>query len=80
MADRRSANLIGNPAFRREVDSLHKLGPRITGELLAELIRHHGPDVRATLATFAALDPGILAGLGALLWPPLPLHAVQVAA
>jgi len=71
---------IADPAFRREIEALHRLGPRVTGELIAELAHRHGPDVRATMGQFAALDPETLAALDALLWPPLPLYRVQVAA
>lgn len=76
----RRRNLIGDVRFRRQVDRLHRLGPRVTGELIAELIHRHGDGVQATLAQFADLDPDILAELDALLWPPLPLHVVRAAA
>jgi hypothetical protein len=32
------------------------------------------------MVTFAALDPEAMAALDALLWPPLPIYRVQVAA
>ncbi len=70
--------LVDDVVFRREIDALHKLGPRVTGELIAELAHRHGPDVRLTMTTFAALDVETLAALDALLWPALPLHAVPV--
>jgi hypothetical protein len=34
--------------------------------------------VLSIVATFAELDADILAEFDALIWPPLPLHAVQV--
>ncbi len=80
MPDHRRPDLIAEHAFRREINALHKLGPRVTGELIAELVHRHGPEVRSTLATFAALDVETLAALDALIWPPMPLHVVPVAA
>jgi hypothetical protein len=72
--------LFAEHAFRREINALHELGPRVTGELIAELVHRHGPEVRATMTTFAALDPETLAAIDALIWPPLPLLVVPAAA
>ncbi len=71
-------DLIVDPAFRREVEALYRLGPRVTGELIAELVHRHGPNVQAALTRFATLDPEVLKALDALLWPPLPLHSVPL--
>jgi hypothetical protein len=73
-------NLIADLSFRREIESLHKLGPRVTGELIAELVHRHGPEVRTTMTTFAALDRDVLEAVDALIWPPLPLLVVREAA
>ena len=54
--------MISDPAFRREIEALYRLGPRVTGELIAELIHRHGPGVRARLAVFANLDVDAAAG------------------
>jgi hypothetical protein len=75
MSDR-PRDLIYDYGFRREINALHQLGPRVTGELIAELVHRHGPEARSTMASFAALDHGTLAELDALLWPRLPLHVV----
>ena len=75
-----SRTLTSDLAFRREIESLHRLGPRVTGELIAELVHRHGPEVRATMTTFAALDRDVLEAVDALIWPPLPLFAVREAA
>jgi hypothetical protein len=77
---KRRGNLIADLAFRHEIEALHRLGPRVTGELIVDLVRCHGPEVRSRMVTFAALDPEALAALDALLWPPLPIYRVQVAA
>ena len=80
MPDRRRPDLIAEHAFRGEINALHGLGPRVTGELIAELVHRHGPEVRSTMAIFAALDIETLAALDALIWPPMPLLVVPVAA
>ena len=77
MTDR--GNLIADPAFRRQVEALHRLGPRVTGELIADLARRYGPEVRARMVTLAALDTEALAAIDALIWPPLPIYLVRVA-
>jgi hypothetical protein len=79
-ARKRRGNLIADLAFRHEIEASHRLGPRVTGELIVDLVRRYGPEVRARMVTFAALDPEALAALDALLWPPLPIYRVQVAA
>ena len=75
-ASRHGRSLTADLSFRRQVEALHRLGPRVTGELIAELAHRHGSEVRDTMARFAALDPAVLAALDALLWPPIPLHFV----
>jgi hypothetical protein len=52
----------------------------VTGELIAELVHRHGPEVRTTMTTFAALDRDVLEAVDALIWPPLPLLVVREAA
>jgi hypothetical protein len=31
-----TGNLIADPAFRHEIEALHRLGPRVTGELIVD--------------------------------------------
>jgi hypothetical protein len=78
-ADAKVGNLIADPAFRHEIEALHRLGPRVTGELIADLARRYGPEVRTCMSAFAHLDPEALAELDALLWPPLPVYLVREA-
>ena len=73
----RPRDLIYDHGFRREINALHQLGLRVTGEVIAELMHRHGPEVRATMSSFAALDRETLAELDALLWPPVPLVIVR---
>lgn len=70
---------IGDPAYRRQVDRLHALGPRPLGELLVEIARNSSaPAVVAdAIDRYADLDPGIVHQLGGDRWPAMPLHEVS---
>ena|SRR5437762_5968669 len=81
------AFLIQNPSHaqaqrrlrrQRHVEKLHRLGARVLFELVDELDRHHGlgDDLDQRLEAFAALDPGLLAALGADRFPAAPLRLV----
>ena len=57
-----------NPRFRRAVERVHRLGPRICGELLLEV----GADLHR-VERYASLDrypPSFLHGIGADAWAP----------
>ena len=62
---------------QREVERVCKI-PRLVGELLAEIGRHHGieDDVAARLERYAAVDHDLLAALGADRFPASPLRLV----
>jgi hypothetical protein len=62
---------------RRQVERICRT-PRLVGELLDEIGRHHGisEDIARRLARYAALDPTILAVVGGDRFPPLPLYAI----
>ena len=62
-----AACVTDDPRFRRAVERLHRLGPRIVGELLAEL----GTDFRRVerYADLDHIDPATLQTLGADRWP-----------
>jgi hypothetical protein len=64
---------------QRQVEALHRLGPRVVGELLDEISRHHrlDDDIARRLARYAALDPGVLRALNADRFPPAPLWGVS---
>jgi hypothetical protein len=67
---------LESPRFRWLVRRLHGLGPRVVGELLAEIGGAHliRLDIERRLEAYAALDPAVLAALGAdrfPSWPPL---------
>jgi hypothetical protein len=63
---------------QRQIARVYTCGPRVIFELIAELVRRHnlGADPDELLAQYKALDPGVLAVLGADRFPPVPLHIV----
>jgi hypothetical protein len=57
--------------FRDRVRCLHTLGPRPTGELLAEIMVRHPnarPFVERRLERYAELDPALVAHFGGRDW------------
>lgn len=73
------AQYLAEMRFRRDVGRVHRLGPRVMFELLAELGRKHfiRSEVEQLAARYAArLDPALLRAVGADRFPPLPLRAV----
>ncbi len=65
--------------FRRQVERLHRLGPRATAELLAELGAERGIQtvIDRKLDTYLELEPEVLEAAGGdRFWQP-PLHRVR---
>ncbi len=65
--------------FRRQVERLHRLGPRATAELLAELGAERGIQtvIDRKVDTYVELDPEVLEAAGGDdFWQP-PLHGVD---
>jgi hypothetical protein len=65
--------------FRSLIRHLHGLGPRATGEFLAELGRVHSleREIVGLLEEFAALDPLLVDACDGRDWPPLPLEVAR---
>jgi len=63
---------------RRQIDAVHHLGPRVLGELLGEIGRHHGieADIDHRLGRYASLDRDILRAVGGDRWPAAPIRAM----
>ena len=73
-----AAEHVADLKFRRAVERLHRLGPRVVGEFLAEIgaARSITTIVDRKLATYADLDAaGIEAAGGDTFWP-VPLREV----
>jgi len=57
--------------FRRDVEQLHRLGPRAIVELLTELAAERllRTEIEALVAHYARLDPTTLDAAGGQRWP-----------
>jgi hypothetical protein len=65
--------------FRRNVERLHRLGPRVLTELLMEIAgeRLIRSEIEQRVATYARLDPMALEAVGADRVVPPPLHLAR---
>ena len=72
------ATLAADPQYRRQVNNLHRQGPRPVGELLAELGFEHGikAEIDAKLSRYARVSDLALDLTGARQFPPVPIHQV----
>ena len=73
-----AAVVVGDLRFRRQVEHLHRLGPRATAELLAEIgvERSIMTIIDRKLATYAGLDPAAVEAIGGGDFWPAPLREV----
>ena len=73
-----AAVIVSGLRFRRQVERVHALGPRVTAELLAELgaERSIATIIDRKLAIYADLDPEVIAAAGGDDFWPAPLHEV----
>ena len=71
---------LADPRFHRQIEHLHRLGPRVFGELLAEIAAVTGEPglIADRVAAYARLDPGIVRAVGADRFPPRLLCAVRL--
>jgi hypothetical protein len=60
--------------FRRLVEHLHQLGPRLVGELLLAAERGIEDEILARLERYGRLDPAMVATIEARDWPPPPIR------
>ncbi len=65
--------------FRRQVERLHRLGPRATAELLAEIGAERGIQtvIDQKLDTYIEIEPETLDAAGGDVFSPLPIHEVE---
>ena len=72
-------DLGGELRFHRQIERLHRLGPRAVGELLLELGEQRG--IRTFIdqrpAVYAALDPEVIRELDGNEFPRPPLYEVR---
>jgi hypothetical protein len=58
--------------FRRDIERLHKLGPRAYGAMLSELGARHllRTEIEELVRRYARIGPATLAAAGGDRWPP----------
>ena len=73
------ADVVADPRFQRQVERLHRLGPRATAELLAEIgvERSIQTVIDSKLAIYTELDPATIEAGGADRFWPIPIREVQ---
>ena len=74
-----AAEIVADMKFRRRVLRLHSLGPRVVGELLAEIGAERSIQtvIDQKLDTYAQLEPEALEATGGSdFWQP-PIHGVE---
>ncbi len=73
-----AAEAVADLRFRRQVQLLHALGPRVTAELLAEIgaERSITTIIDRKLTRYAELEPETLEAVGGDRFWPLPLREV----
>ena len=73
-----AAEIVADLRFRRQVERLHDLGPRATGELLAEIGEQRAcrTFIDGRLEAYARLDPDVIRELNGDKFPRPPLHRV----
>ena len=74
-----AAEVVADMKFRRQVLRLHRLGPRITAEFLAELGAERGIQtvIDQKLDTYAELEPETLEVTGGDGFWPVPVRRVD---
>lgn len=74
-----TAEVVADLRFRRQVEHLHRLGPRAIGELLAELGAERSimTVIEQKLDAYAELDPEALEATGGDGFWPVPFHGVE---
>ena len=74
-----AADVVADLRFQRQVLRLHRLGPRVTAELLAEIGAERSIQtlIDSKLDTYARLDPEAIEAAGGDGFSPAPLHEVR---
>ena len=67
-----AGEVVADIRFRRQVEHVHRLGPRAVGELLHEVVA--GGNLDRALEAYERLTPDLLTALGGDRFPPMPIH------
>ena len=70
---------LAEPRFERQIEGLHRLGPRPIAELLAEIAADTGATnlVVGLVEKYAELDPEIVRAVGGDRFPPSVLGVIR---
>ena len=73
------AEIVGRLPFQRKVERVHRLGPRVLGEMLAELGAERSimTIIDQKIDRFIKLNPETLQATGGGDFPPVPIHGVR---
>ena len=74
-----AAEIVGRLPFQRKVERIHRLGPRVLGEMLAELGAERSimTIIDQKIDRFIKLNPETLQATGGGDFPPVPIHGVR---
>ncbi len=74
-----AAEVVADLQFRRQVERLHRLGPRVTAELLAEIGAERSimTGIDQKIEKYINIEPAALEAAGGNKFPPLPIHEVR---
>ena len=74
-----AAEIVSEIRFRRKVEQVHSLGPRVTAELLAEIgaERSIRTVIDQKLEVYAGLDPSAVSAVGGDRFWPAPVHRIK---
>ena len=74
-----AAEVVADLRRRRKVQRLHRQGPRVLGELLAEIGAERGiaTIIDKKLDTYTEIEPEALEAAGGDVFPPVPIHEVR---
>ena len=74
-----AADVVADLQFRRRIERLHRLGPRVIAELLAEIgaERSITTIIDSKLATYVDMDPAAIEAVGGDRFWLAPIHEVR---
>ena len=76
-----ATDVVADLNFRRQVERLHRFGPRVTAELLAEIAAERSIQtaIDQKLDRYTDLDPATIEAAGGSEFWPAPLHQIRIA-
>ncbi len=74
-----AAEIVGHLPFQRKIERFHHLGPRVLGEMLAELGAERSimTAIIQMIERYIELNPEVLEAAGGDDFSPIPIHQVR---